>query len=66
MPVTKNQWELQLPNMQCVQLSVLSGDGYIEQCSYASEFGKIEKTQCLVVHLVATDVLNSQVQIQWG
>lgn len=65
-PITKYQWELQLPNMRCVQLSVLSGDGHIEESNYASEFGKIEKTQCLVVELVGSDVLNSQLQIQWG
>jgi uncharacterized heparinase superfamily protein len=65
-PITKHQWELQLPNMQRVQLSVLSGDGHIEESNYASEFGKIEKTQCLVIELVGSDTLNSKVKIQWG
>lgn len=64
--IAKNQWGLQLPNRQCIQLSVLSGDGHIEECNYASEFGKIEKTPCLVVELAGSDVLNSRVQIQWG
>lgn len=64
--ISKNQWELRLPNMQCAQLSVLSGDGHIEEANYASEFGKIEKTQCLVVELVGSDTVNSQVKLQWG
>lgn len=64
--IAKDKWELQLPNMQRVQLSVLSGDGHIEASNYASEFGKVEETQCLVVELVGSDTLNSQVQIQWG
>jgi uncharacterized heparinase superfamily protein len=64
--IAKDQWELQSLNMQCVQLSVLFGNGHIEESDYASEFGKIEKTQCLVVELVGSDALNSQVQIQWG
>ena len=65
-PVAKNQWELQLPNMKKINLMALFGDGHIEEASYASEFGKIEKSQCLVVQLLGSDTLNSQVQIQWG
>ena len=65
-PLAKNQWELQLPNMKKINLITQFGDGHIEEASYASEFGKIEKTQCLVVKLVGSDPLNSQVQIQWG
>jgi len=64
--INKDQWELHLPNMQCAQLSVLSGDGHIEESNYASEFGKNEKTQCLVVELAGSDALSSQVQIQWS
>ena len=64
--LAKNQWELQLPNMKKINLMALFGDGRIEDSSYASEFGKIEKTQCLVVELLGSEVLNSQVQIQWG
>jgi uncharacterized heparinase superfamily protein len=63
--VAKNKWELQLPNMKKIDLTVLFGDGQIEESNYASEFGKIEKTQCLVVELVGSDTLNSQVKFQW-
>lgn len=65
-PVDKNQWELQLPNMKKIDLTILFGDGEIEENSYASEFGKTEKTQCLIVQLLGSDTLNSQVQLQWG
>jgi uncharacterized heparinase superfamily protein len=65
-PLANNQWDLQLPNMKCIHLSVLSGNGYIWESSYASEFGKIEKTQCLIVELIGLGPLSSQVQIQWG
>jgi len=65
-PLTKNHWELQLSNMKKIDLTILSGDGHIEQCSYASQFGKIEKTQCLVIELAGSDALSSQVQIKWS
>ena len=65
-PLAKNHWELQLSNMKKIDLTILSGDGHIEQCSYASQFGKIEKTKCLVIELVGSDILSSQVQIKWS
>jgi hypothetical protein len=65
-PLAKNQWELQLPNMKKINLITQFGDGHIEEACYASEFGKIEKTQCLIVELIGSGSLSSQVQIQWG
>ena len=65
-PLTKNQWELQLPNMKKIDLTILFGDGKIEENSYASEFGKTEKTQCLIVEPIGSNSLSSQVQIKWG
>jgi len=52
--------------MKKIDLTILFGDGEIEENSYASEFGKTEKTQCLIVQLLGSDTLNSQVQLHWG
>jgi uncharacterized heparinase superfamily protein len=64
--VNTNHWELQLPNQSLVQLTVHSGNAYLEKSAYAPEFGLSQETQCVVVELVGNGALSSQVRIQWG
>jgi uncharacterized heparinase superfamily protein len=64
--VKTNHWELQLPNQRLVQLTVHSGNAFLEKSAYAPEFGLSQATQCVVVELVGNGALSSQVQIQWG
>lgn len=64
--VNTNHWELQLPNHHLVQLTVHSGNAYLEKSSYSSEFGISQETQCVIVELVGNGTLSSQVQLQWS
>jgi uncharacterized heparinase superfamily protein len=63
--ISQNQWGLLLPNQRVIQLHVIAGEGHIEGSRYAPEFGKTQTTQCLVVKLVGTEALHSQVEIHW-
>jgi uncharacterized heparinase superfamily protein len=64
--LSQDQWKLLLPNQKEIQLRILAGEGQIESSSYAPQFGKIQKTQCLAVKLLGSEVLHSQVEIHWG
>ena len=64
--VDANQWQLLLPNMKVIQLKVHAGRAHIDEGSYASEFGKTQKTPCLVVELTGSSYLSAQVQLKWN
>lgn len=64
--VNTNHWELQLPNKSLVQLTVHTGNAYLEKSSYSPEFGVSQETQCVVVELVGNGAISSQVQLQWS
>ena len=64
--VDANQWQLVLPNMKVIQLKVHAGRAHIDEGSYVSEFGKTQKTPCLVVELAGSSYLSAQVQLKWN
>jgi uncharacterized heparinase superfamily protein len=64
--LSQDQWQVLLPNQKEIQLRVVVGEGHIAGSRYAPEFGKTQSTQCLVVKLVSTEALHSQVEIHWA
>lgn len=47
----ENEWLLVLPSRENVRVKVLAGCSKLEPANYASEFGKVQPTHCLVVTL---------------
>ena len=61
--VDLNAWQLQLPNGELISFLIGNGSGQIESASYAPEFGKVMKTECLAIRL---EKGISSVQMRWN
>lgn len=61
--LNKSDWYICMPFGQKVLFQVLSGSGFVESATYATEFGKVLQTQCLALDLSSG---YSQARLQWN